>query len=278
MTFEWSEGAWTPCIGIPPEDRGFRYGMHLFETVAVRSGKPQFLEAHLGLLFQSASQAGFRAPADALEALRATLPIEALFANSPTDGLLRIFWTAGPGGPLEPPTEGKILLLSETCSLPSSAGVIAEAADGGALHPIGGGWKTGNYWGNIRIAGDAIARGADASLVFSPDNRWLGGAFANGFLHDGNKWFTPPSGDGVRAGVVRAAAIRLLGAEERVLRRADLRAAHSLFLTNSRILAASVLRFEKMSFATSPDVESLFSKLLRADDSLFAKAAGLCVV
>jgi hypothetical protein len=38
---------WVPCENLPLGDRGFRYGMSVFETIAVREGKPLILEEHL---------------------------------------------------------------------------------------------------------------------------------------------------------------------------------------------------------------------------------------
>lgn len=278
MTLEFHAGAWVACAGIPPKDRGFRYGMHLFETVAVRAGRPHFLREHVMLLEATARQAGFHPPPgglDALHKLDQGLP-HALEINK-KDALLRIFWTAGPGALLDPPGIGKLFLMAEETLLPTSPPVIAHAVDAGVLLPIGGGWKTGNYWANVLASRAASADGAEDALVFDVEGRWLGGAFSNGFVRFGKEWVTPPAGAGVRAGVIRERVLRLLHVRERVVWREELARAEAMFLTNSRLLAASVLRANSTQYTIDPQVSQVFEELLREGNSDFANDDRVCV-
>ena len=80
-------GAFREGACIPVTDRGFRYGMSVFETLAVRQGRILFLDQHLAALKIACAAAGFRA--DGTEALSA---LEGL-----ADGMLRIYVTAGDG-------------------------------------------------------------------------------------------------------------------------------------------------------------------------------------
>ena len=50
--WQWNGTRFAPCATVPIEDRGFRYGMSVFETVAVMGGKPRFLAEHLDSLKQ----------------------------------------------------------------------------------------------------------------------------------------------------------------------------------------------------------------------------------
>ena len=52
--WRFQSGLWKPCAGVPIEDRGFRYGMSVFETVAIHRGRAVFLEAHLERLIRAA--------------------------------------------------------------------------------------------------------------------------------------------------------------------------------------------------------------------------------
>jgi branched-subunit amino acid aminotransferase/4-amino-4-deoxychorismate lyase len=252
--------------------------MHLFETVAVRAGRPHFLQEHILMLEATASQARFHAPPGGLDALRKldrSLP-GALEIHE-NDALLRIFWTAGPGAPLDPPGIGKLFLMAEAAPLPATPPIIPLALDAGVLLPVGGGWKTGNYWANVLAARAARAAGAEDALVFDVEGCWLGGAFSNGFVRFGKEWVTPPAGAGVRAGVIRERVLGLLRVRERVVRREELARADAMFLTNSRLLAASVLRADSTQYAMDSEVSRLFEELLRGGNSPFANDGGVCV-
>ena len=82
-----ADGSFREGAEVPVTDRGFRYGMSVFETLAVRNGRMLFLRQHLAALESACTLAGF--PADGADAL---MELEGL-----SDGLLRIYVTAGDG-------------------------------------------------------------------------------------------------------------------------------------------------------------------------------------
>ena len=51
---------------VPASDRGLAYGAGLFETVALRQGRPRFLEFHLQRLADGCGRLGIRMPAEDL--------------------------------------------------------------------------------------------------------------------------------------------------------------------------------------------------------------------
>ncbi|MGH8046983.1 MAG: hypothetical protein ACREKL_07030, partial [Chthoniobacterales bacterium] len=59
--------------GLPLTDRGFRYGMSVFETIAIRESAPLLLDAHLARLTESATAAGFNPPSEWQSASNAML-------------------------------------------------------------------------------------------------------------------------------------------------------------------------------------------------------------
>ena len=116
--------AWTLVDGVlreggsvPVTDRGFRYGLSVFETLAVRRGSILFLNQHLDALKMACAEAGLRAGnAEALGALKG-LP----------DGLLRVYITAGDGGAEVSSDNCRTFAFFEPAEFPGSAEVSRGA-------------------------------------------------------------------------------------------------------------------------------------------------------
>src|SRR5215210_765709 len=89
--WQWTGSAFTPSTTLPLSDRGFRYGMALFESVRVADHEPQFLDEHLERLCAACELRGF--PLDE----RALTHVGELLRNGGFDGFARIYVTAGDG-------------------------------------------------------------------------------------------------------------------------------------------------------------------------------------
>ncbi len=205
-------------VGLPLTDRGFRYGMSVFETVALRGGAPLLLEAHLAKIEAASAAASFSPPRDWLPATRA-----ALLRSPIPEGVARIYVTAGDhdGG------ESRVALLFEALSIPTELSTArARTVAFTPATPFG---KTGNYWPHIL----AQPAGAHAALLCAPDGALLGSAMANLFLIHGGRLLTPQFP--VRRGVIREWIFEASGAMETRLTRDDLATAEAAFLTNSRL-------------------------------------------
>lgn len=211
---------------VPPSDRGFRYGMSVFETLAIHRGRALFLAEHCALLGESVAALGGRVEPwlpDIVRMLAAALP----------DGVLRLYVTAGPGG-LTDPFRGETYLLHEEMPLASSD--PARVAACVAIHmPPPGGRKSGNYWANADAVAWARSQGLDDALLLNPCGHLVGAGTANVFLRIGGEWQTPCRDVGARAGVVRQWVLETFGATEAFLETAALAACDAAFLTNSRI-------------------------------------------
>lgn len=214
---------WEPCDALPLADRGFRYGMSVFETVAVASGRPLLLEAHLERLRRAAQDCGAE-----------PLPLPAFdFSQLPT-GLLRFYLTAGPGAATDPFAGGGYAIFDEAevgWNLPALR-VLACAAP---YLPRPGGWKSGNYWPNVDAL--ELARRADCheALLFNPEGLLVGAAMANVFLRVRGEWLTPTRATGARDGAVRAWVLGQGFAREEFLDIGTVAECTEAFLTNSRI-------------------------------------------
>jgi branched-chain amino acid aminotransferase len=222
-------GAWVDCEGIPLADRAFRYGMSLFETVAVREGQFLFFDEHRERLARAASELGWP---DAVLARAASLPrpVTETFAT----GIVRIYLTAGPGAPGDIFC-GSLYALYEDGEVGTDFFPVQIATSAAPYLPAPGGWKTGNYWQNIQAAESARRVGADEAVLFDPSGCLLCASMANVFLEVDGRWQTPALGTGARDGTVRAWVMKNFAVEEALLDASSLGLATAGFLTNSRV-------------------------------------------
>jgi branched-subunit amino acid aminotransferase/4-amino-4-deoxychorismate lyase len=236
--------AWTLVKGtfregavIPLTDRGFRYGMSVFETLAVRHGKILFLEQHLAALHAACADAGFRA--EKIEALPA---LEGL-----PDGLLRVYVTAGDGTSSASEFDCRTFALFEPAEFPQPEEVGRGVRIGISQEPsfaVIGGWKTGNYWPRVKALARARENGLDEVLMQNSEGAVLSASMANVFFVFGSRVRTPPARLGARCGVVRAWVIAMMSVDESILSVEDIRVADECFLTNSRLGVMPVAEIE----------------------------------
>ncbi len=224
----WSEGAFVSAHSLPVTDRGFRYGMSVFETIRIADGVAGFLEAHLIRLESAALKCGFPSQGRVL----ADLP--RLLGQIGDTGVARVYITAGDGSPLAPIETCRVVVLFESRlqSLPDSYTVLSSPH---AHLPPFGGLKTANYWSNAEALRQAILLGAQESLLFRPDGRLTGAAMANAFVKTDEGWLTPSLQCGARDGVIRAWTLGQIPARQSPITREMVASAVSLFLTSSWI-------------------------------------------
>jgi branched-subunit amino acid aminotransferase/4-amino-4-deoxychorismate lyase len=217
---------WEECESLPLADRGFRYGMSVFETIAVREGRPLLFESHLERLRQAASdcrQSPHPAPhfSDFDFSLLGT-------------GLLRFYLTAGEGT-FDAPFAGIPHALFEPAEIGWNLPPVRVASSAAPYLPRPGGWKTGNYWQNIDALAWARRQGCDEALLFNPAGMLVGAAMANVFLRIEGRWTTPALEAGARDGTVRAWVLKEMMVSEEILDTDSLRRCSAALLTNSRI-------------------------------------------
>src|SRR2546428_2476324 len=90
-TWAWRDKGFVAEVGVDPADRAFRYGMAVFETIAVRGGVALFLEPHLDRLRMACARCEFAVPSEALREVR---PI---IERPGFESVVRIYVTAGTG-------------------------------------------------------------------------------------------------------------------------------------------------------------------------------------
>lgn len=244
-----------PCdFGVPLSDRGFRYGQHLFETLAIRNGKILFFEEHWMRLARAAARHYFPVADSWHEGM-----INFLNKESWEDGVIRIFLTAGEGAPGAPIEAPQLFLFWEEVDFPSEEklqeGIKIISLD----QPVGTtswGEKTGNYWEHLNALESAHQAGAEEGLVFDRECFLISAAMANVilWLEDGSI-VTPPRSRGARDGVmldqVRQQFSTLIEAD---VTRNDLEKVVAMVVTNSRlgVMPVAMLDGRKLSRFSFP--------------------------
>jgi len=243
--WSWDGRAITPFHGgVPLTDRGFRYGQHVFESIAVRNGNPLLVREHLALLAASASLKRIPLSRTLVAAVRRFF--SALPALALPDGMLRLYLTAGHGAPASAVNAPACFLAWERMDFPS----LSRLAKGLQLHlltqPISGeswGEKRGNYEAHIRTLESARRAGADEAIVSDARGCVISCAMGNLLvwmpLRSGAILCTPPSSRGASAGARAGAVLEWVRChakvEERELKPRDLLRAVGMAVTNSRL-------------------------------------------
>lgn len=248
----WNGSAFVPCGGIPASDRGFRYGMAVFESLAIRKGRIEFLEAHLIRLQAACRRCGW--PIDPVAFTR----IEEAFGQIAGPAFARIYITAGPGAPTAPVTSPRIVLLVEPRNA-SPEEPIRLAMHPEAVIPILGGTKTANYWTNIMALQTARTADSDEALLFNPCGELISACMANVFVELNGQWITPPVTIGARAGVVREWVMKRRDIVEHSISREEVQRSSACFLTSCWAGVTPVATFEGRKLSTAA------AELLRAE-------------
>ncbi len=234
----WAGGAFEPCDSLPLADRGFRYGMSVFESLRVNRGEAEFFEPHLVRLIQACAEREFAVEETAL---RAAAP---LFHAAACHGFARLYVTAGDGPLTAPAPQPRVFIFVEDRPAPDPDDAWELTFHDETHHPLFGGLKTANYWPNADALARARHRRFDEALLFNDRAELVSACCANVFLRHEDRLSTPARSSGARAGVIREWVIKRRNVEERRLRREDVTTADEIFLTNSWIGVQPVATLE----------------------------------
>ena len=222
-------------------DRGLHYGDGLFETVAVRDGRPLLWARHLQRLVAGCRRLGIEAPSgDELEREAGRL------CRGLERAVLKVIVTRGGGGRgYRPPHRGAATRIVSTHPWPDHA--RSHSLEGVTLrvcrtrlavgHPLAG-LKHLNRLEQVLARAEWDDPLIPEGLMLDHDGRLIGGTMSNVFLVKGDRLITPDvSGSGV-AGVMRGALLELAhGAGVTPVVRAlcleELETADELFVCNS---------------------------------------------
>ncbi|MBM3951755.1 MAG: 2-keto-4-methylthiobutyrate aminotransferase [Rhodospirillales bacterium] len=222
-------------IRIEEADRGFTLGDGVFETLAVRGGKALRVAQHLARLNEGARTLRLPVPYDDVALARAIS--DTIRMNNIRDGVARLTVSRGPGerGLLPPEKPKPTVVIAAHPDLPPETSVRAVTArkarrdEGSVLARV----KSLSYLEQVLARMEAKERGADEALLLNTHGRIADGTAANLFLFLGNWLVTPSLDEGALPGIVRAAAVRELGAVERPLAPEDVYQADEAMMVNS---------------------------------------------
>lgn len=250
----WSGTAFEPRDTIPLTDRGFRYGMSVFESLRILDGHVGFLSEHLCSITDAARRKEFRFPEESLKHVATAL------GRVQGSAFARIYITAGDGPPQAPATECRVALICEKRDrvLPETYDLTVDACT-----QQGGGetLKTGNYWPNVAALNHALREGANETLLLNFHGNVVGCAMANIFLKIGDAWCTPAPEDGARSGVTRAWVRSQIKVRERSISQAEAESASGAFLTSSWIGVMPVASLRGRTLQTDAGTLALKSAL-----------------
>ena len=212
----WIDGHWgTPdALSLPLSDRGLQLAAGLFETVLIRDGQPQLLNAHYRRWCEGAAVLGMATPPTLpmLQALIDEASQRAGLKTASSHGALRLNWSrdgaAARGIQLStgaPDPEQHRFWLTLSPHQPSFAAVrtwISRHERRNASSRLSR-CKTFAYGQAIQARREAIEHGADEGLLLSTTGELCCASTANLLVHRQGQWLTPPLSSGCLPGVMR---------------------------------------------------------------------------
>src|SRR4051812_48230326 len=113
--WRWNGAAYEPCDSLPLTDRGFRYGMSVFESLRVTADAAEFFDRHLSRLVQACAEREIPVEESALAAAEALLCDAAgeLLREKGESGFARLYVTAGDGSPATAAEQPRLFVFLE---------------------------------------------------------------------------------------------------------------------------------------------------------------------
>ena len=254
------------------DNRGFKYGDGIFETLKIVDSKLVFFEDHYFRLMASMRMLRMEIPSHfTLEFLRNEI-IKTSSANNLSDSARIRFSVFRKEGGLYTPNSNKIDFVIETQNLVinSSENYKVDlykdySLNSGLLSTI----KTTNRMLNVVASIYANENELDTCLLINEKKNIVEAIHGNIFLVFNNTLITPSISEGCIKGIVRKKIIEILkkhpelNIEEREISPFEIIKADELFITNSIIDIQSVSQYRKKKFAKI--VANQVSELLKKE-------------
>jgi branched-chain amino acid aminotransferase len=212
---------------IDPSDRGFTLGDGVFETIAIRDGRPRRLPAHITRLRIGCELLGI--PVNVKETELHAFIAATTAANALAHGAAQVILTRGPAAGAAPTLIITLAAAPEQGPVSLTVATSTRRNEQSPLSMI----KTLNGLDNVLARREAAVAGADDALLLNTQGRVAETTFANIFVLEGGGLLTPPLSEGAAAGIMRAEVIRLTRAEEQPLTLERLARASEVFVTNA---------------------------------------------
>jgi branched-chain amino acid aminotransferase len=229
-----------PDAAVPYDNRAFRYGYGLFETMLVRDGIIQLANYHWERLFAGAKGLSFDMP----KLMTVDWLTEEVLRTVKKNGLeklcrVRLQLYGGNGGILEEqnPKPGYIIecyAINEETTQLNEPGLVLGIADGiiKVVDSLAN-FKTTNALVYAIAAQQAKANKWNDALVLNSNGNIIESTIANIFWIKDGQVYTPPLSEGCVAGVMRRYIMERVPVTETILTTETLYVADELFLTNA---------------------------------------------
>ncbi len=247
----------TAIFGV--ENRGFKYGDGLFETIKVEEGKVRFMEDHYFRLMASMRMIRMEIPMTfTLDFVEAEI-MKTVEANGLNNARVRFSVYRSSGG-LYTPDNNTIEYVVEASHLIVQIASKYEVdifkdfyVYSGLLSTV----KSTNKLTNVLAATYAAENGLDNCILMNEQKKVVEFTNGNLFLVKGNEIFTPSLTEGCVKGIVRKKIVEASGLiegysiKEASISPFDLQKADELFMTNAIIGIQPITKYRKKLFSTS---------------------------
>lgn len=265
-----------PVETVPIGDRAFHYGDGLFETIAVRDGKPRLLDLHLDRLELGCDRLHID------KALIATVPdaCESAIKAAGFDGadaVAKIILSRGEGGRGYAPSKDMKPVLRigifERDSYPAEYyrdGIAVSVSEVRlARQPLLAGIKTLNRLEQVQAAADHADPGCAERLMMDTEGDLICGTMSNVFLVRHSILFTPAITHAGICGVMRRYLLQIAGKlsikyEATRIPFEMLNEAEEVFITNSQIGLWPVRACGELRFRPGAITQRLMAGLAQA--------------
>lgn len=254
------------------ENRGFKYGDGVFETLKIVNSKIVFFEDHYFRLMASMRMLRMEIPSNfTLEFLKEEI-IKVVKANGlEKNARIRFSVSRKEGGFYTPKTnEIDFVISAQNLTIKNIENYTVDLfkdfyLNSGFLSTI----KTTNRMLNVVASIYADENDLDTCLLINEKKNIVEAIHGNVFLVFGNTLITPPISEGCIKGIVRKKIIEIIKKypefliEEREISPFELKKADELFITNSIIDVQAVSQYRKKKFTKT--IANKVSELLKKE-------------
>lgn len=220
-----------------PDNKSYRYGEGLFETMRLHRGKIALAPLHMERLFMGMKTLGFPIPVhlEPEQLLKDTLRLAEL-NNCQNSARIRLSVSGGNGGHTD--GDNKLSYLIECWPLAAPAynenGLVIDFFDAGR--------KAADDFSHLKSANSLVYAMAmrwakekklNEAIILNAHDRVAEAAISNIFIVLDNQLVTPPVSEGCVAGTVRRHLLLRYDVKEQPLTREEVLAAEEIFLTNA---------------------------------------------
>lgn len=259
---------------ISADNRGFRYGDGLFETIRIVNGGVPLANFHFERLLQGMQLLGFEIPVYNIQEYFTDQVLHLAKNNGHLDtARVRLMVFRGEGG-LYGPVNHQGNYIIQTWSLPACAETLHEKglsisiyADARVTYDKFSHLKSNNYLPYLMAALHAQKNQLDDCILLNANGYICDASIANIFVIKDKKLFTPPLTEGCTGGVMRRYLLEKLPAKgffifEKTLSIADVMDADELFLSNAIQGIRWVQQFGNR-FYSNKETAAIFDTLIR---------------